>query len=521
MYLLAAANNRFDNFVNGINARAHLVEQIRVAVDKRAIAARNLVLLTKSEDLRFEQNEVIKAHATVSDSIARLKGAVQSPDVPDEARKMVAAIDDIEKRYAPVALGIVELALKGEHDRAIQRMNDDCRPLLVKLTEAADVYANAAAKRANELVEAAHAAYLYQRNLLILGVVLAVALSIGAGALILRSLKGDLGAEPKYLRDIFSGFAAGDLTQQLNLREGDSRSVLVAVKQMQGSLIEIVDGVRQDAEVLSDAAAQIAAGNRELAAKTESQASSLAQTNSSMEQFGATILQNANNATQANRLAQTATDVAERGGQVVARVVETMQGINESSRRISDIIGVIDSIAFQTNLLALNAAVEAARAGEQGRGFAVVAGEVRSLAGRTSEAAREIKSLITESVDRVEQGTLQVEDAGDAMQDIVSGIRQVTDIVKEIAAASQNQSTAVAQVSTSINSMDQVVRQNLQMVETMATGASDVNQMAQNLVNSVASFKLPTNFVAHEEAIFRPSKTPRPQIYEEVPALPR
>lgn len=241
---------------------------------------------------------------------------------------------------------------------------------------------------------------------------------------------------------------------------------------------------------MASASAQIAQGNHDLSARTESQASALEQTASSMEELSATVRQNADNARQANQLAQNASTVAVEGGEVVGRVVDTMKGINESSRKISDIIGVIDGIAFQTNILALNAAVEAARAGEQGCGFAVVASEVRSLAGRSAEAAKEIKGLINDSVLRVEQGTALVDQAGVTMTEVVSSIRRVTDIMGVISAASNEQSLGVAQVGEAITQMDQATQQNAALVEEMAAAAGSLKSQAQELVQTVAVFKL-------------------------------
>lgn len=490
--LLSAANDRFELLVNGINARLYAAERVREGVEQRAIAARNLVLVTRFEDLTHEKSAVDQAHADVSEALARLKALAEGADVPPEGRKLIAQIEETEKLYAPVALGIVALALEGEHATAIQRMNDECRPLLARLIKASKDYAEFAQRRSNTLLAEARDSYEVQRNGLILGIVLAVALSVMAALLIERSLAADLGTEPRELREIFNAVAAGDLTRQIALRAGDSNSVLAAVKRMQDGLIQIVAGVRRDADAVSSASQQIAAGNMELSSRTETQAHSLAEMAGSIEEFGSTVRQNADSASQANQLAQSASQVAAYGGEVVGNVVDTMQGINQSSRKISDIIAVIDSIAFQTNLLALNAAVEAARAGEQGRGFAVVASEVRSLAGRSSAAAREITSLITDSVQRVEQGAALVESAGKTMADIVSGIKRVTEVVAVITVASQEQSQGVAQVGSAVTGMDQITRQNAGMVEEMATAARSLDRKAADLVEATSVFRLPS-----------------------------
>jgi methyl-accepting chemotaxis protein len=285
--------------------------------------------------------------------------------------------------------------------------------------------------------------------------------------------------------------AAGDLTGHIQTNRRDEVGQLLSTLQgMQANLVKVVSNVRSGSESVSTASAEIAQGNHDLSARTEHQASALEETAASMEELNSTVQQNAENARQANQLAMNASTVAVQGGEVVGQVVETMKGINEASRKISDIISVIDGIAFQTNILALNAAVEAARAGEQGRGFAVVASEVRSLAGRSAEAAKEIKALISTSVERVEQGTALVDKAGTTMTEVVTSIRRVTDIMGEISAASNEQSAGVAQVGEAVTQMDQATQQNAALVEEMAAAASSLKSQANELVQVVGVFKL-------------------------------
>jgi methyl-accepting chemotaxis protein len=287
------------------------------------------------------------------------------------------------------------------------------------------------------------------------------------------------------------GFAQGDLTRPIPSEGSDEPAqLLIAMESMRTSLASVVANVRQGSESVATASAEIAQGNNDLSARTEQQASALEETAASMEELGSTVKQNADSARQANQLAANASSVAVQGGEVVGQVVETMKGINESSRKISDIISVIDGIAFQTNILALNAAVEAARAGEQGRGFAVVASEVRSLAGRSADAAKEIKQLINASVERVEQGTALVDKAGTTMTEVVTSIRRVTDIMGEISAASSEQASGVAQVGEAVTQMDQATQQNAALVEEMAAAASSLKSQAQDLVQVVAVFNL-------------------------------
>ncbi len=328
---------------------------------------------------------------------------------------------------------------------------------------------------------------------------IANALRIGAGVLLLTLLVGWIGFRISHTIasgiekavKVVDGMALGDLAAHIQTRGTDEVAALLrAMASMQSSLSTVVSAVRRDSESVAIASAEIAQGNNDLSARTESQASALEETAASMEQLSATVKQNADSARQANQLAVNASGVAVQGGEVVGQVVETMKEINTSSRKIADIIGVIDGIAFQTNILALNAAVEAARAGEQGRGFAVVASEVRSLAGRSAEAAKEIKQLINASVDRVEHGTALVDRAGVTMTDVVNSIRRVADIMGEISAASTEQSLGVAQVGEAVTQMDQVTQQNAALVEEMAAAASSLKAQAQDLVHHVASFKL-------------------------------
>jgi len=323
-----------------------------------------------------------------------------------------------------------------------------------------------------------------------IGALVLAAVLLGVGVVITRNLLRQLGGEPAYATRVTQEIAAGDLSLEIALKPNDTSSLLHAIKSMRDSFTGIVGRVREGSESVATASAEIAQGNNDLSQRTEQQASALEQTAASMEQLSATVKQNADNAKQANQLAQGASSVAIAGGQIVGDVVQTMKGINDSSKKIADIIGVIDGIAFQTNILALNAAVEAARAGEQGRGFAVVATEVRSLAGRSAEAAKEIKKLIGDSVQRVEQGTVLVDKAGVTMTEVVGSIRRVTDIMGEISAASIEQSQGVAQVGEAVAQMDQATQQNAALVEQSAAAAESLKGQAQELVKVVALFKL-------------------------------
>ena len=333
-------------------------------------------------------------------------------------------------------------------------------------------------------------AYENSRATLLVLVVLSALLGTGFGILITRSLTRQLGGEPAYAAEVAGRIAAGNLGTDVQLRAGDETSLLFAMKSMRDRLTRIVSEVRQGTDAIASSSAEIASGNLDLSSRTEQQASSLEETASSMEELTSTVKQNADNARQANVLAQTASTVAGQGGNVVAQVVQTMGSINDSSKKIVDIITVIDGIAFQTNILALNAAVEAARAGEQGRGFAVVAGEVRTLAQRSAAAAKEIKGLIGDSVDKVEIGTRLVDQAGSTMHEVVSSIQRVTDIMAEISAASQEQTSGIEQINQAISQMDNVTQQNASLVEEAAAASEALQNQAAKLAELVSVFQI-------------------------------
>lgn len=345
--------------------------------------------------------------------------------------------------------------------------------------------------------------YQHSRTLMIVLVLCSLVASIAIGLWITRGLTRQLGGEPSYAVDVAGAIAAGELSRPVALRSGDNDSLLFAMESMRASLVKIVGQVRTGTDTIATASNQIAAGNLDLSSRTEQQASSLEETASSMEELTSTVKQNADNARQANTLAMAASEVAMRGGAVVSEVVGTMTSINASSRKIVDIIGVIDGIAFQTNILALNAAVEAARAGEQGRGFAVVAAEVRNLAQRSAAAAKEIKTLINDSVKQVDAGGKLVDQAGATMADIVHSITRVTDIMAEIASASMEQTMGIEQINSAIAQMDEVTQQNAALVEEAAAAAGSMQEQAAALAAVVGIFKVGQQVVVRDSVPLR------------------
>ncbi|PHV36356.1 methyl-accepting chemotaxis protein [Janthinobacterium sp. BJB304] len=501
---LSNFNASFDQYVNGITARANTAHRVRDAIDMRAVAARNLVLVTKPEDLESERKQVLQAQADVVKNMQHLLQLTQQPEVSDEVRAIVNKIDGIEKRYSPVALAIVDLALQKKTEQAIVKMNEECRPLLAALVAASDEYFALTDQRSTAILQEDNESYILNRNILIGASLLSIVLAGLAGGLITRSLLKALGAEPKQLCDAVSLLAGGDLTGKLNVAPRDTASVLSALQRMQESLTTVVSSVRQDSDTVSLAAAEISSGNSDLSLRTEQQASSLEETASSMEELTSTVRKNAENAREANVLATTASDVASKGGAVVGQVMGTMDLISESSRKIVDIISVIDGIAFQTNILALNAAVEAARAGEQGRGFAVVATEVRGLAQRSASAAKEIKALIDDSVSRVDAGSRLAAQAGTTMSEVVASVARVSNIIAEITVASQEQSAGIEQINQAVTQMDSVTQQNAALVEEAAAAAESLREQAGHLVETVSIFK------THDSHVAAPAPAPAP-----------
>jgi methyl-accepting chemotaxis protein-1 (serine sensor receptor) len=485
---LSDSTEGFSSFVRGINARAEMAMQVRTAVDRRAIAARNLVLVTKPQDIDIEKADVMRAHEDVQANLKKLNEMIATAtDTSDKARSLVAGINRVEAAYGPVATDIVNLALNNKRDDAIVKMDEQCRPLLAALVRATDAYADYTHGRQEQLINNYATHFQTQRNLLIAISLAAVALAIGACVLITRAVTGPL----RVAIDVARTVAQGDLRTRIVVDGRDETSKLLgALREMNERLTAIVGRVRDSSASIAGAARQIAAGNMDLSQRTEQQAASLQETASSMEQLTSTVKQNADNAQQGSALAANASSVAQKGSAVVGQVVNTMQDISDSSTKIADITGIIEGIAFQTNILALNAAVEAARAGEQGRGFAVVASEVRSLAQRSSSAAKEIKDLIANSVGKIRDGSTLAGEAGKTMSEVTHAVARVTDIMSEIAAASSEQSRGIEQVNLAITQMDNVTQQNAALVEEAAAASRSMEDQGQQLNEAVAFFRV-------------------------------
>ncbi len=491
-FALGDAGSRFDGYVAGIDARNVLAAKLRDAVNDRAVAARNTVLSVSAEDLQAERRRGLEAHARAEQSLSELKRKISTAtDTSQQARALVAEMEEIERAYGPVAVRILDLAASGQREQAIEHLNQFCRPLLDRFAKVSGDYAVLSEQTAKRLTAETSARIAFERAAMVVAAVLAFVVAVVAGLAITRRLTKSLGGEPGELRQIAEQVASGDLSPIERKTAVPAGSVMASLTSMHTTLGSIVGDVRQASDSISTGTNEIAMGNADLSRRTEMQASALEETASAMEQLGATVRNNADNARAASGLAQGATDVATKGGKLVEQVVTTMQEISVRSSQVTDITGVIDGIAFQTNILALNAAVEAARAGEQGRGFAVVAGEVRTLAQRCAEAAKEIRALVVGSAEKVERGVSLVEQAGSTMSEIVAEIQRVSEIVSEISVASAEQSDGVQQVGQAVTQMDQATQQNAALVEEASAAAASLRDQARLLEKSVSVFRLP------------------------------
>ncbi len=491
---MAQIQDRLEEVVNIKNIETRMLLDMRATLNDRTVSFRTLTLLTDVSDMEPEIERIKgqgRKYAESEGHLAKMFASDSGTLAPE--KRLLAQLKESETAGLPLIAKATELFLANKPEDATKVLIKELRPIQ-KLWSAAleELIALEDGMDAASATDA-RASFATARTLMLGLGGFALLAGLIAAYLITSGLLKKLGGEPDYAATIAARIASGDLASTIDTAPNDQTSLLMEMKAMRNSLVNIVGQVRLGTDTMATASSEIAAGNHDLSARTEQQASSLEKTASSMEQLTATVKQNADNAHEANQLAMSASDVARKGGVVVAQVVDTMGSINESARKIVDIISVIDGIAFQTNILALNAAVEAARAGEQGRGFAVVAAEVRSLAQRSAAAAKEIKTLIGNSVEKVDIGSKLVIQAGVTMDEVVASVKRVTDIMSEITSASVEQSAGIEQVNNAIIEMDSVTQQNAALVEQAAAAAKSLQDQAAELAMVVSVFKLDGN----------------------------
>ncbi|GGC93051.1 methyl-accepting chemotaxis protein [Undibacterium terreum] len=507
---MAQMQDRMEEIANVNNVQSKFASAMYLSITERALALRNLILLSEDAEIQVEVNRVkvqAKKYADAEDALAKMMSADRSA-----SREQTALFDNIRTQARlgdPLINAVLDLGLQKKKDEAYKLLRSEFRPVQKKWWDLLNDFLGVEEKQNAEAILEAENAYASARIVVFVFGAIALLVGVMASVGITRSLLRQLGGEPGYAADIAGRIAAGDLAVEVIVADKDHTSLLYAMRDMRDKLANIVGQVRSGTDTIATASHQIASGNLDLSSRTEQQAGSLEETASSMEELTSTVRQNSDHAKQANQLAVSASEVAVKGGTVVAEVIDTMGSINDSSKKIVDIIGVIDGIAFQTNILALNAAVEAARAGEQGRGFAVVASEVRNLAQRSAQAAKEIKTLINDSVQQVDVGARLVDQAGATMQEIVASIRRVTDIMTEIMSATHEQSSGIEQINQAVMQMDDMTQQNAALVEEAAAAAGSLQSQANSLAEVVSAFRLsgmPSGYAAIENVRPLPQK---------------
>ena len=484
-----------------------LAEQMSDAINLVTRVMRTVALL-KDEAAQAKEREKIPAAREKYDTAL---AALEKLPAAEKGKELIARLKEEAIVGRKANNDFLEL-INSDHDRAVGILMNASIPAMAKWQDTLREYSDLQRSKNETEEKSAFSASSFASTFILLFSGGAILLGVVVGLLITNSIRKQLGGEPNEAMAVASRIADGDLTAEVHLQKNDERSMMHAIKRMRDNLVHIVTDVRSGTDTIATASSQIAAGNMDLSSRTEEQAASLEETASSLEELTSTVKQNADNSRQANQLAVSASDVAIKGGVVVAQVVDTMSAINDSAKKIVDIISVIDGIAFQTNILALNAAVEAARAGEQGRGFAVVATEVRNLAQRSASAAKEIKSLINDSVEKVDAGSKLVNEAGATMEEVVSSVKRVSDIISEISAASQEQTVGIEQINQAISQMDQVTQQNAALVEEAAAAAGSMQDQASNLVKTVNVFKLESAAPSGGSKIATRSPQPRAKV---------
>lgn len=487
LFGLIKANEAIQTIYEDRTTPAVDLGRIQVLVVSNRLAIANALVEQKPE----VNAQSVEALQTNMASITKLWDAYMATYLTPEEAKIAQRFAEHRKAYVQQGLLPALAALKSNDlETARQLMVEKVTPLMVPVKKAGDDLLQLQMDVAKHEYDAAVSRYIGIRNTSIVVTSLGLLLAVLFGWYTAKTIRSQLGAEPAEVARVAQAIAGGDLTQDFDVPENDTSSLLFNMREMNNSLATVVGQVRGATDTIATSSTQIATGNMDLSSRTEEQASSLEETASALEELTSTVRHNADNAREATKLAVNASDVAAKGGNVVAEVVSTMGNINESSKRIVDIISVIDGIAFQTNILALNAAVEAARAGEQGRGFAVVASEVRALAQRSASAAKEIKDLIANSVEQVEVGARLVDHAGATINEVVESVQRVTSVVREISEASNEQSVGIEQINIAITGMDNVTQQNAALVEEAAAAAASLQDQAQELSKLVNMFKL-------------------------------